>query len=133
MCGLDLLLEEFFCEDELMSVSEMSFVKTGDARSFTPEPGMKRQVLAHSDQLMLVRHYFEKDWVGARHSHPHHQLVYVVSGAIRVDVDGRVFDVRAGDSFVVDGGVEHQASALEPSEVLDVFTPVREDYRELVK
>jgi hypothetical protein len=28
--------------------------------------------------------------------------------------------------------VEHQASALEESEVLDVFTPVREDYRELV-
>jgi quercetin dioxygenase-like cupin family protein len=116
-----------------MSVIDMSFVKTGDAKSFTPEAGMKRQVLAHSDQLMLVRHFFETGWVGARHSHPHHQLVYVVSGAIRVDVAGRVFDVRAGDSFVVDGGVEHQASALEASEVLDVFTPVREDYRELVK
>jgi len=34
---------------------------------------------------------------------------------------------------VVDGAVEHQASALEESEVLDVFTPVREDYRKLVK
>ena len=120
-------------EDESMSVIDMSFVKTGDARTFEPEAGMKRQVLAHSNELMLVRHYFENGWVGARHSHPHHQLVYVVSGAIRVDVDGRVFDVRAGDSFVVDGGVEHQASALEASEVLDVFTPVREDYRELVK
>src|SRR5271170_5431602 len=115
-----------------MSERERSFVKTGDAQSFTPEPGMKRPVLAHSDQLMLVRHYFEKGWVGARHSHPHHQLVYVVSGAIRVDVDGRTFDVLAGDSFVVDGGVAHQATALEASEVLDVFTPVREDYRELV-
>jgi quercetin dioxygenase-like cupin family protein len=116
-----------------MSTKEMSFVKTGEAQSFTPEPGMKRQVLAHSNQLMLVRHYFEQGWVGARHSHPHHQLVYVVSGAIRVDVDGRIFDVHAGDSFVVDGGVEHQASAVEESEVLDVFTPVREDYRALVE
>lgn len=111
----------------------MSLVKTESAETFTPEPGMKRQVLAHTDQLMLVRHYFERDWVGARHSHPHHQLVYVISGAIRVDVAGNVFDAHAGDSFVVDGGVEHQASALEPSEVLDVFTPVREDYRDLVK
>ena len=91
------------------------------------------KVLAQSDQLMLVRHYFEKGWVGARHSHPHHQLVYGVSGAIRVDIAGQEFDVRAGDSFVVDGGVEHKAWALEPSEVLDVFTPGREDYRELVK
>jgi quercetin dioxygenase-like cupin family protein len=116
-----------------MKMSEASFVKTQDARTFEPEPGMRRQVLAHSDDLMLVRHFFEQGWVSARHSHPHHQLVYVVSGVLRVDVEGKVFDVRAGDSFVVDGGVEHQASALEASEVLDVFTPVREDYRELVK
>jgi quercetin dioxygenase-like cupin family protein len=111
----------------------MSSVKSQDAQSFTPEPGMTRQVLAHSDQLMLVRHYFDQGWSGARHSHPHHQLVYVIRGALRVEIGGEIFDVGAGDSFVVEGGVEHQASALEASEVLDVFTPAREDYRELVK
>src|SRR3978361_1390079 len=116
-----------------MSVSEMSFVKTGDARTFEPEPGVRVQVVWYSEQLMLVRHYFEEGWVGARHSHPHHQLVYVVSGSIRVDIDGKTFEAHAGDSFVVDGDVEHQASALEPSEVLDIFTPIREDYRDLIK
>jgi len=116
-----------------MNGQTMDFVKTQDAQTFLPEPGMKRQVLAHNDQIMLVRHFFEQGWVGTRHSHPHDQLVYVVSGALRVDVGGKTFDVCAGDSFVVDGGVEHQASATEASEVLDVFTPVREEYRELVK
>jgi Uncharacterized conserved protein, contains double-stranded beta-helix domain len=111
----------------------MNLVRTQEAKTFTPEPGMTRQVLAHSDELMLVRHYFEKDWIGARHSHPHHQLVYIVRGALRVEVGEETFDVFAGDSFVVDGGVEHQAAALETSEVLDVFTPVREDYQALVK
>jgi quercetin dioxygenase-like cupin family protein len=111
----------------------MGVVKSGEAKSFTPETGMVRQVLAYSGDLMLVRHYFEKGWVGARHSHPHHQLVYVVKGAIHVEADGEpAFDCFAGDSFVVNGGVAHQASALEDSEVLDIFTPVREDYRELV-
>jgi 2-dehydro-3-deoxygluconokinase len=33
-----------------------------------------------------------------------------------------------GDTFVVRGGVEHGASALEESLVIDVFTPCREDY-----
>jgi quercetin dioxygenase-like cupin family protein len=113
--------------------NSMSFVRNQDPKTFTPEPGMRRQVLANTDQLMLIRHYFDADWVGARHSHPHHQLVYVISGAIRVDIAGKVFDVHAGDSFIVDGGVEHQASALEASEVLDVFTPTREDYRDLLK
>jgi quercetin dioxygenase-like cupin family protein len=111
----------------------MTLVRTQDPETFTPEHGMRRQVLANTDQLMLIRHYFDADWVGARHSHPHHQLVYVLSGAIRVDVGGKIFDARAGDSFIVDGGVEHQASALEASEVLDVFTPTREDYRALIK
>lgn len=111
----------------------MDLVRGQDAERFVPEKGMTRQVLAHSDQLMLVRHYFEQGWMGARHSHPHHQLVYVVRGALHLDVGGKIFDAYAGDSFVVDGGVEHQASALETSEVLDVFTPVREDYRDLIK
>jgi quercetin dioxygenase-like cupin family protein len=111
----------------------MTLVKDQDPKTFTPEPGMRRQVLANTDQLMLIRHFFEADWVGARHSHPHHQLVYVVSGAIRVEVGDKTFDAHAGDSFIVDGGVEHQARALETSEVLDVFTPTREDYRDLLK
>jgi quercetin dioxygenase-like cupin family protein len=116
-----------------MNGQVMDFVKAQDAKTFCPEPGMQRQVLAHNEQIMLVRHFFEQGWVGARHSHPHDQLVFVVSGALRVDVGGKTFDVHVGDSFVVDGGAEHQASALEASEVLDVFTPMREEYRDLLK
>jgi enamine deaminase RidA (YjgF/YER057c/UK114 family)/quercetin dioxygenase-like cupin family protein len=93
-----------------------------------PEPGLKRHVLANTPELMLVEHHAEKGWVGTRHSHPHQQLVYVVSGHLAVEVAGRVFEVRAGDSFIVDGGLEHQARALEPSVVLDTFTPARADY-----
>src|SRR5260370_31594002 len=87
-----------------MSVSEISFVKTGDARAFEPEPGMKRQVLSYSDQLMLVRHYFEQGWVGARHSHPHHQLVYVVSGRSGWMWRGGGVGVWAGVDLVGGGG-----------------------------
>jgi len=94
----------------------------------TPEPGMSRQVLAWNPHLMLVRHRFQKGWAGARHCHPHHQLVYVVSGRIRFEAEGKSWEMGAGDSMVVNGNVEHQASALEDSEVLDVFTPYREDY-----
>jgi quercetin dioxygenase-like cupin family protein len=59
--------------------------------------------------------------------------VYIVKGKVRVDIDGkRTFEVGPGESFVVDGGVEHEASALEESEVLDIFTPLREDYKALI-
>lgn len=66
--------------------------------------------------------------MGARHSHPHEQVVYGVSSRLQVTISGETFEIAAGDSFVVRGGVEHQASALEDSVVIDVFTPCRTDY-----
>jgi quercetin dioxygenase-like cupin family protein len=113
-----------------MSGQSVGLVQLKDAAASLPEAGLSRQVLTHNDTLMLVRHLMEKGWVGARHSHPHEQLVYVIQGHLRFINGDETFDVHAGDSFVVPGGVEHQASALEASEVLDVFTPSREDYME---
>ena len=113
-----------------MISEDIKLVERKDAKLFSSEAGLSRQVLARSEQLLLVRHLMEKGWVGARHSHPHEQVVYVISGHLRFSGGGSAFDVRTGDSFVVPGGMEHQASALEESEVLDVFTPYREDYAE---
>jgi quercetin dioxygenase-like cupin family protein len=94
----------------------------------TPEPGLRRQVMSYSPAMMLVRHTMVKGWSGARHSHPHEQMVYIVRGRIRFEHPGGSVNMGQGDSFLVPSNVEHQASALEDSEVLDIFTPMREDY-----
>jgi len=99
-----------------------------EARPFTPEPKLERRILANNEKLMLVEHHMERGWAGARHSHPHDQAVYVIAGHLRFLCGDEAFEARAGDSFVVRGGIEHQAWALETSHVLDVFTPTREDY-----
>jgi quercetin dioxygenase-like cupin family protein len=111
-----------------MQASGVVYTATDATYKSTPEPGVIRQVLAHNPHLMMVRHNFTKGWAGARHKHPHHQMVYIVSGHIVFEAEGKRWDLRAGDSVVVDGGLDHQASALEDSEVLDIFTPYREDY-----
>ena len=49
-----------------------------------PEPGLQRQVLVHSAAMMLVRHQMRKGWHGSPHRHPHEQMVYIISGTIRV-------------------------------------------------
>jgi quercetin dioxygenase-like cupin family protein len=51
-----------------------------------------------------------------------------VRGHLKVTCLEKSFELRTGDTFVVRGGVQHGASALEDSLVIDVFTPCREDY-----
>ena len=106
----------------------LSFKSPSDSVGFLAEPGLTRRVLANNEKLMLVENQMEQSWAGARHSHPHEQLVYIVSGHLRFSVAEKTFEVRAGDSFVIPGDVEHQAWALMPSVVFDVFTPTRKDY-----
>jgi quercetin dioxygenase-like cupin family protein len=103
-------------------------VKADAPSAFYPEPGLERRILAHNENMMLVEHRMQVGWAGARHAHPHDQLVYVISGRLRFSCAAETFEGGAGDSFILRGGVEHQAWALEPSVVLDVFTPYREDY-----
>ena len=52
----------------------------------------------------------------------------MVSGHVRFSCGEQQFEMKGGDSFILRGGIEHQAWALAPSVVLDVFTPCREDY-----
>jgi quercetin dioxygenase-like cupin family protein len=103
-------------------------VPAGEGQVFSPEPGLQRRILANNPQMMLVEHRMEPWWVGTRHSHPHDQLVYVISGRLQFGCGDQRFEVAAGDSFIVRGGVEHEARALAASVVLDVFTPTRSDY-----
>ena len=103
-------------------------VAAAKAKQSTPEPGLTRVVGSYNDKLFLAEHRMEKGWVGVRHSHPHDQLVYVVAGHLKVTCGEQTFEVRGGDSFVVRGGIEHQATAIEQSHVIDVFTPYRQDY-----
>ena len=111
-----------------MSSTAIEVIPSSQHAMSTPEPGLRRQVMSYSPAMMLVRHTMTQGWVGIRHSHPHEQMVYVLSGRIRFEHPGGRFEAGAGDCFLVAGGIEHKASALEDCEVLDFFTPMREDY-----
>ena len=65
-----------------------------------------------------------------RHSHPHEQVGIVIEGNIEFDVAGEVQVLQPGEVYVIPGGVEHGARTFEkPVKVMDVFSPVREEYK----
>lgn len=91
-------------------------------------PKFRRQILQSGEKTMLVRVEFEAGAVAPVHSHPHEQLTYVASGAIRLSIEGVEHTLRAGDTMLIRGGVHHGAMTDEPAVVIDMFSPPREDF-----
>lgn len=100
----------------------------GDVRSQDQGGGVSRRVLAYTDQLMIVEVTFEAGGVGAVHTHPHCQNTYVKSGRFRFDIDGEAVEVGPGDTIAFPSNLPHGTLCLEAGVLLDIFTPMREDF-----
>ena len=90
--------------------------------------GVRRRMLGHHEDLMMVEVAFEKGAVGAVHSHPHIQVSYVASGRFEFDIGGSKTVLETGDSFMVPADVEHSCKALEAGVLVDSFAPHRSDF-----
>ncbi len=90
--------------------------------------GVRRKILTHDASVMMVRVVFAKAAVGAPHHHPHIQCTLVASGRFEVTIGDRKTELTAGDSLIVPTGAVHSVVALEAGELVDTFTPRREDF-----
>lgn len=93
----------------------------------TAEPGVKRKLFNPGRELMMMEVHFEQGAVGSLHRHPHEQMSYCLKGTIEFYVEGNTSVIREGETIVIPGGAEHGVKALEPSVLLDTFTPLRLD------
>ena len=103
-----------------VSSSEIAWEKAGE--------GVRRQVMKHGVDLMIVRVEFNEGSIGPMHGHPHRQASYVIAGRFEVTIGEETKELGAGDVFYVPPNVPHGAKALEGGVLIDVFTPVREDF-----
>jgi unsaturated pyranuronate lyase len=93
-------------------------------------PGVRMQPL-FGEAAMLNLLEFDPDARVDEHSHPHEQLGMVVDGELVLQIDGVPHRLRPGSAYQIPGGVPHGAwTEGTTCRVLDVFHPVREDYRE---
>jgi quercetin dioxygenase-like cupin family protein len=88
-----------------------------------------RPLFGEGAMLNLIA--FEPGATVPPHSHPHEQLGIVLRGRHTLVVDGDAHELGPLEGYVVPGDVEHHGfGGPEGALVLDVFIPVREDYRE---
>lgn len=89
---------------------------------------IKQKTLVYGDRTLMAEFRLEQGADLPRHSHPHEQTGYLVSGEIELTIGEETHQVKPGDSWCIAGGVEHKAMAVEDSVAIEVFSPVREDF-----
>lgn len=108
-------------------MSRVERLRESDPLELAPGVSM-RPLFGEGAMLNLLE--FEPGAAVAPHSHPHEQLGYVLEGELVLTIAGEERRLGPGDAYALPGGVEHAARAEGRCVVLDVFHPVREDYRE---
>ena len=90
--------------------------------------GIELKTLVHGKKTLFAEFRLLKGSNLPRHSHPHEQTGYLVSGHMRLSIGEETFEAEPGDSWCIPGDVEHGARILADSVAVEVFSPVREDY-----
>jgi len=90
-------------------------------------PTIGRQML-HTESMTLARVTLRQGAVVPMHEHENEQIATVLEGRVRFVVDGEERVVEAGTTVPLAANVPHEVEALVDSVVLDVFSPVREDW-----
>lgn len=91
-------------------------------------PGFKGRMI-HSENMTIAHWNIDEGCELPEHSHPHEQIVNMQEGELEMTIGGKNMVLKAGDIFVIPRNVIHSGKALTAVKVMDVFSPVREDYQ----
>jgi len=84
---------------------------------------------AHGDKATFGFVELKKGSSVPMHSHIHEQITYILEGQLDMVIDGVDCSMTAGMYHVIPSHVPHSAVAITDCKVIDVFGPVREDYK----
>jgi quercetin dioxygenase-like cupin family protein len=88
---------------------------------------LQRQMIVGQD-IMVARVLLKKGCIVPEHSHHNEQITYILEGALKFWIDGKVIVVNAGEVLTIPPHMPHKAEALVDTVDLDVFTPPRADW-----
>ena len=92
------------------------------------DDSVRRKIMTYDQKLMVVKVEFKKGGIGTLHQHYHSQITHVESGIFEVEIGSEKKVLSAGDAFYIPPNVIHGAVCLEAGVLIDVFSPMREDF-----
>ena len=114
--------------NQQIKYSSSLFIRGTEEEVVTVDPGVKRQLLGYNDSILMARVNFEDNAIGYVHAHPHSQVAYVESGVFDFTIGEETQRLKAGDCAYIPPGASHGAVCIEKGVLLDVFSPIREDF-----
>jgi quercetin dioxygenase-like cupin family protein len=85
--------------------------------------------LVHGETMTVAYWTFEPDVPLPEHAHPHEQVLNMIEGVFELTVKGETTRLGAGSVAVIPPNATHSGRAVTACRIIDVFHPVREDYR----
>lgn len=104
----------------------------GDVTGKENPQGILRKTLAYNEEVMLCHFRMGRGSAIPLHNHRASQVGYVVSGTLRFlgKEEKDAFVASAGDSYVFGPNQVHGCEVMEDAEVVEVFSPAREEYKD---
>ncbi len=104
------------------------FTKKSDTDYREMLDGVEMKTLTHGEKTLLAKFHLKKGAAIPIHGHIYEQTGFMISGKMRFTIGDEQFDCEPGDTWCIPGDVPHGVAVLEDSVVVEVFSPVREDY-----
>ncbi|MEO7265723.1 MAG: cupin domain-containing protein [Ferruginibacter sp.] len=104
------------------------FIEDSDLPWQQMDEKVRRKIMSFDERLMLVKVDFETGGIGSLHQHPHTQITHIEKGVFEVSIADEKKILKAGDGFYVPPNAIHGAVCIEAGTLIDVFSPMREDF-----
>ncbi len=106
----------------------MGLVNLNDLPALEIAPGIVGRIVT-ADTFTVAHVSIKKGSLVSEHSHYQEQVVIVIEGELELTVEGEAHVLKLGKVMVLAPNVPHSGKALTDVKVVDVFHPVREDFR----
>lgn len=91
-------------------------------------PGISGQLI-HTGTMTVGYFDITKGAILPEHAHIHEQITSLIEGELEMTINGETKVMKAGHVATIPSNTPHSAVAITDCKVIDVFNPVREDYK----
>ncbi|MFX1512108.1 MAG: cupin domain-containing protein [Promethearchaeota archaeon] len=106
----------------------MAFINLEDIEEKELVPGAKGKFI-HTENMTFAYWSIQAGSVFPEHAHSHEQTVSIFSGTFELQIGEQTKAIVPGEVGMIPSNVKHGGTAITDCQILDVFYPVREDYK----